>query len=131
MKHCNKCNTTKPITEFHVKRDRKDGRASTCKSCVNNRQREYDPNKNKDSKLRKAYGITLSDYNAMLEAQGGVCAICKGTEGMQRDVQMAVDHCHATGKVRGILCSHCNRGLGFFKDNIESLKAAIKYLGGE
>lgn len=131
MKHCNKCDTTKPLSDFHNKAGRKDGKASTCKECVNNRQREYDPKKNRDTKLRKAYGITLDEYNTMLEAQGGVCAICKGTEGMSRDVQMAVDHCHTTGKVRGILCSHCNRGLGFFKDNIESLKAAIKYLGGE
>lgn len=130
MKHCKKCGETKPLTDFHVKRARKDGRSSTCKSCVNSHKRAYDPDKNRDSKLRRAYGISLGDYKVMLEAQGGRCAICKGTEGANGKL-MAVDHCHTSGKVRGILCSHCNRGLGFFKDNIESLKAAIKYLGGE
>ncbi|WEU68282.1 endonuclease [Escherichia phage vB_Ec_Tarrare] len=131
MKLCKKCNTVKPMDEFHNKKGRKDGKASTCKACVNNRVRPYDSEKNKNMHLKKLYGITLDEYNAMLEAQGHCCAICKGTEGMKLGRNMAVDHCHTTGKVRGILCSHCNRGLGFFKDNIESLKAAIKYLGGE
>lgn len=130
MKHCKKCDTTKPLSEFHNKAGRKDGKASTCKSCVNDRARKYDPAYNRNHKLKKTYGITSEEYDAMLEAQGGACAICGGTEGMSLDRHMAVDHCHATGKVRGILCSHCNRGLGFFKDNIETLKAAIKYLGG-
>lgn len=130
MKHCNKCNTTKPLSEFHKKSGRKDGHASTCKSCVNNRVRPYDPDKNRDTKLRKTYGISLEEYNTLFTKQGGVCAICKGTESINGRL-MAVDHCHTTGKVRGILCSHCNRALGFFKDNTESLKAAIRYLGGE
>lgn len=129
MKHCNKCGVTKPLSEFHKKAGRKDGHASTCKQCVNDRQRAYDPAKNKDCKLRKTYGITLEEYNAMLESQGGVCAICGGTEPAEGRM-MAVDHCHATGKVRGILCSCCNRALGLFRDNTDYLKSAINYLGG-
>lgn len=129
MKHCNKCNTTKPLSEFHKKAGRKDGHSSTCKACVNNRTRPYDKDADKDRKLRKAYGITLQEYNEILESQGGVCAICGGTESAKGRM-MAVDHCHETGTIRGILCSHCNRGLGFFRDNIDSLQSAIKYLGG-
>lgn len=130
MKHCKKCDTTKPLSEFHNKAGRKDGKASTCKTCVNDRARPYDPAKNKDKHLRKMYGITLEQYNEMLAKQGGVCAICGGTEKIKGRL-MAVDHCHATGAVRGILCSHCNRALGFFRDDVESLKRALKYLGGE
>lgn len=129
MKHCNKCNTTKPLSEFHKKSGRKDGLASTCKSCVNDRQRPYDPDKNRDQKLRKAYGIDLNAYNEILKKQGGVCAICGGVEKANGRI-MAVDHSHSTGEVRGILCSHCNRALGFFQDNINSLENAIKYLKG-
>lgn len=130
MKHCKKCDTTKPLSEFLNKAGRKDGKASTCKQCVNDRTRPYDADKNKDSHLRRLYGITLKEYNRMLEAQGHCCAICGGSEGMSLGRHMAVDHCHDTGMVRGILCSHCNRGLGFFKDNPELLTAAAKYLRG-
>jgi hypothetical protein len=63
--------------------------------------------------------------DAMLESQGGKCAICGATEGYNFP---AVDHCHSTGKIRGILCDRCNRGLGFFKDNVAILRAAADYL---
>ena len=83
--------------------------------------------------LRKQYGITLEDYYKMLEEQNHVCAICGRAEyatdhrsGLPR--ALAVDHCHETGKVRGLLCTNCNRGLGKFNDNIERLANAIKYL---
>lgn len=130
MKHCNKCNTTKPLSEFHKKAGRKDGHSSTCKACVNNRKRPYDPRANKNSHLKRTYGITVDEYEAMLESQGGVCAICGGTEKIEGRL-MAVDHCHTTGAIRGILCSNCNRSIGLLGDNIDILKSAIKYLGGE
>lgn len=129
VKLCNKCGEVKPLSEFHRKTGRKDGRSSTCKRCVNDRVRPYDADTNRDKKLRKAYGITLEDYSRILNDQGGGCAIC----GSSVDVagrKLAVDHCHSTGMVRGILCSHCNRGLGFFRDDPERLRAAIRYLGG-
>jgi len=83
---------------------------------------------NRNCKLKKAYGITLEDYEAMLEAQGGKCAICGTTEESARGRIFSVDHCHITGVVRGILCSNCNNGLGRFKDNRELLSKAIEYL---
>ena len=82
------------------------------------------------------YGITRNDFKAMLVNQKGVCAICKQPE-TQIDKrtgnvkQLAVDHCHKTGKVRGLLCVHCNHGLGKFKDNVDLLKTAIIYLENE
>lgn len=76
----------------------------------------------------KKYGLTPEQYDAILSAQGGVCAICK-TNWMRGGYRhLDVDHDHTTGKVRGLLCGRCNRGLGYFKDNPQNLAAAIDYL---
>ena len=71
----------------------------------------------------EAYGLSLQDYRAMLERQGNICGICK-TPGKP----LCVDHCHATGKVRGLLCRDCNLGLGNYKDNPVFTRAATAYL---
>lgn len=92
----------------------------------------YDPEKNKDSCLRRNYGITSEDYKRMFALQGGLCAICykpSTTLGRHGKIEnLAVDHCHATGKVRGLLCSKCNRGLGLFNDDIPRIESAIAYI---
>ena len=72
-------------------------------------------------------GLTIDEYDKMLENQQGKCAICGGGREKQK-YSFSVDHCHATGKIRGILCSNCNAGLGFFKDNPQSLTNALTYL---
>lgn len=69
------------------------------------------------------YGITTEDRARMLDVQGGNCAICE--DPMDRP---NIDHCHASGKVRGLLCRHCNLGLGHFKDNADRLYRAAAYL---
>jgi hypothetical protein len=78
----------------------------------------------KNINLKSKYDITIEDYNNMLESQDGVCAIC----GVDTPDSFHVDHCHRTKEIRGILCAHCNRGLGEFKDSTEILAKAIKYL---
>ena len=84
-------------------------------------------------RMEKAYGMTLEEYEGLVKSHAGKCAICGG-EGFElvpgQKSLIVIDHCHATGKVRGLLCHNCNRGLGLFKDSVESLKSAIKYLGG-
>jgi hypothetical protein len=83
--------------------------------------------------LKQCYGLSLEEYDEMVERQGGVCAICGKPETAQ-DVnsgtnrRLSVDHCHKTNEVRGLLCSKCNTGLGLFKDDITSLRSAINYL---
>jgi hypothetical protein len=77
--------------------------------------------------LKNHFGITLADYDAMLERQGGGCAIC-GCRRSKNGKRLAVDHCHVTGDVRGLLCDNCNRGLGYFGDNSERLTKAAEYL---
>jgi hypothetical protein len=79
------------------------------------------------SRLKAMYGITLDEYNRMLDAQGGGCAICGCTE-TENGAILAVDHDHATGKVRGILCRLCNNGLGHFRDTERLFLKAIAYL---
>lgn len=93
------------------------------------KKKEYD----NDWQLQYRYGITRDQFKQMLTNQKGVCAIC-GEPETQIDKrtgnvrQLAVDHCHTTGKVRGLLCTHCNHGIGKFKDKIDLLQKAINYL---
>jgi hypothetical protein len=77
----------------------------------------------RQKRYREVYGISLADYEAMLERQRGACAICK-----KSDEALCVDHCHACGKVRGLLCAKCNSALGFCNDSPEHLLAAVAYL---
>ncbi len=84
--------------------------------------------KQRDAYLRTHYGITLADQQAMLLAQNGHCAICGTTEWGGQHGTPVIDHCHATGKVRGILCQWCNVGLGKFDDSPHLLDAANRYL---
>lgn len=72
--------------------------------------------------LRRTYGLTLEEFQAMSEQQGHVCAICK------RPKKLVVDHCHKTDRVRGLPCATCNQGLGIFLDDPELLIAAAEYL---
>jgi hypothetical protein len=74
--------------------------------------------------LKRRYGMSLADYDALLAHQGGVCAIC----GKKSKRRLVVDHCHSLRKVRGLLCDKCNIGLGMFDDDIDRLRAAIAYL---
>lgn len=74
--------------------------------------------------LKRKYGMTEEDWDEMFDSQGKRCACC----GIPRATMWVVDHCHDTGKVRGILCHHCNSGLGQFGDDIARLQLAVKYL---
>jgi Recombination endonuclease VII len=77
--------------------------------------------------LRRKYGLTVTQWEDIFVAQGSCCAICESTEPNSKK-GWHTDHCHNTGKVRGIICPPCNKALGLFKENLKSLKAAINYL---
>ena len=82
-----------------------------------------------ESFMRTKYGLTSEKYNQMVENQGGVCAICKTKPNFNKwKKRFAIDHCHTTGRVRGLLCDACNRGIGMLKDDPSILENAIKYL---
>lgn len=76
--------------------------------------------------LKRRYGISSAEYDALLTAQGGVCAICRELPAEGR--RLCVDHAHKTGEVRGLLCDSCNNGIARFKDSINLLGEAIVYL---
>jgi hypothetical protein len=87
----------------------------------------------RSAKMKTLFGLTLEEYEARLVAQNGVCAVCQQPEravhkSTAAPKNLAVDHCHLTGSVRGLLCSACNTALGLFKDNTNLLRAAIQYL---
>lgn len=87
-----------------------------------------DPNYIRKMHLKRKYNLTQEEYTILSKKQGDVCGICKSSETGYQTKYMYVDHNHETGKVRGLLCNKCNFGLGNFKDQIELLKNAIKYL---
>lgn len=143
MKTCSACQRDRPLTEFHRNRTQRDGLAGECKACKN-AQRAERHRKNpeirrrtnriyvssdawRNERLKREYGITLDDYERMLSEQGGACAICGALPGARR---LAVDHCHKTGVVRGLLCTSCNVGIGNLADDPELLRSAIRYLEG-
>lgn len=95
--------------------------------------RAENPDKYRDAYLKKKYGISLEDYLRMEGEQAGKCAICgnpeTGKDHRTKEVRnLAVDHCHETGKVRGLLCSKCNTAIGKFNDDINIIEKAIDYL---
>lgn len=133
---CTKCGVDKPLTAFATRQTHRPGKpVSQCMDCKVAYNREYrQANKSRvyeierKSKLKKAYGVSVEDYDRMLKEQGGGCAICSATVPGERTKYFTVDHCHATGKVRGLLCVKCNRGLGLFNDHVQRLQNAAEYL---
>lgn len=78
----------------------------------------------RSNRLKRKYGVTDTQYEAMFKEQGEVCAICK----KETKDRLRVDHCHKTKAVRGLLCHNCNTGIGHFRDSVELLNTAIEYL---
>jgi len=115
-KICKRCKQNKPKVNFTTNKSTKDGLNSSCKQCI------------KDSSLLKKYGISLNGYNALLKSQGFRCALCGTNKPLGVSGMFVVDHCHKTGVVRGLLCNHCNTGLGKLGDNVETLQRAVDYL---
>lgn len=102
--------------------------------------KEYRERQSKDARklrqkrynLKRNYGLTIEEYNKMLESQQGVCAICGKeeylTDNKGQTRPLSVDHNHETGEVRGLLCDRCNRGIGIFYEDVDALEKAIQYL---
>lgn len=132
VKFCTSCKVVKPIDGFSRARGKGSGRASHCRSCTSKKWKTKSLEQRRDARLQKDYGITHADYVAMLEAAGNVCTICRKPETMKtrygKPKPLHIDHCHRTGKVRGILCGSCNTALGYMQDDPERLRAAAQYL---
>lgn len=147
---CKECGESKKLSSFgtYVSRGTVYHRA-TCKKCRNKKAREARDDRTRwlerrqyrekvaadkegvadyyrDWHLRKKYGITLDEFNELSKAQGHLCAICN-EENKVYD-RLVVDHNHATGEIRGLICSGCNSALGYAKDSVDVLQSMIDYL---
>ena len=139
-KTCRKCGARKPLSDFHKNRsERADGLQPWCKACSTATSYSYRHSEkgrvrvmlSRFNNALKKYSLSEIEYNHMLAAQDYVCAICARPE---RHVvrgatkRLAVDHCHRTGKVRGLLCAHCNQAIGRLDDNPELIREAAEYV---
>jgi hypothetical protein len=137
LKECKCCKKVKSLEEFHVNKALFGGRFAECKVC-HYAHSKYDKNADEDVKARwsryrhnslvRKYGLEPEEYTTLLQAQSGGCAICESQTDPYIQRRLGVDHDHITGKVRGILCTACNNGLGSFKDNPDRLRRAAEYL---
>lgn len=151
MLKCTHCLEIKEVSEFSKDKYKSTGRRSRCKECnkidhkrryendqegQRNRSKEYKqklrnefPEKLKESQrksaLKKNYNMTLEEYNLKLKEQNGVCAICKTPPNKK---QLAVDHCHKTGKNRKLLCANCNTALGLLYDDLNIITSLKNYI---
>lgn len=150
-KRCRKCGEVKSLLSFYAHRGTADRRANYCDECQKqarrewsaknaDRVREHNARRPPEAKRRdhrqwwlRLYDLTPAQYADLLDAQGGVCAVCLQAEryidartGEPR--RLAVDHDHVKGHVRGLLCGRCNRSLGQFGDSVEVLERAVEYL---
>jgi Recombination endonuclease VII len=125
QKWCARCQSVKSVDDFWKNKATKSGIHPHCKKCV------YPDNQKRKTRavmrathLRKSYGLSLSDFQAMLDKQKGACLICL----CDLSPKACVDHCHSTGAIRGLLCDGCNNGLGRLKDSPALLRRAAEYL---
>ncbi|MEU3900425.1 endonuclease VII domain-containing protein [Streptomyces sp. NPDC045251] len=115
-KLCRTCGDINPHSEWTRNRTASDGLATLCKSCKAAQGRA--------GHLKRQYGITEAERDALIASQGGVCCICLAAPAAH------VDHCHETGRVRGVLCFSCNAALGQFKDRPDAIRRAAAYVEG-
>ena len=112
---CRICGTEKPLEDFYYRKDSGRHRRE-CKDCT------------KELTQYRNTGWTQDDYDRAFIQQKGKCAICGSTLNSSRYTKLAVDHCHKTGKLRGLLCTNCNTAIGLLKESPERLRSAIQYL---
>lgn len=133
MKQCRCCGLEKPLTDFSIDKRWKQTYKLDCKVCYNEKKRlKYNPEDRRKDGLLRNYGISYEDMCSMYTQQNGCCAICGKSvsliSGKTKKGKAHIDHCHITGKVRGILCTKCNTLLGMAEDSLSILSSAFNYL---
>jgi hypothetical protein len=128
MKTCSKCKEEKHLKDFAKATKKKDGLRGQCKAC-DQAYRDKTRDHVRDYHYKNRYGISYEEYKEKLAAQNYSCEICGSTHvENERMKTLVVDHCHTTGKVRGLLCHSCNVALGAAKENEDILIACVSYL---
>lgn len=148
LKLCSCCKKEKSLDDYRKNRHREDGLDVRCRDCAkasdkksreknrhrrNSHKREhYRQNSSRWRKNKiRSYGISVEDYNRMLHEQSGCCAACGNPETRVRSGQLialAIDHCHESGRVRGLLCGACNTSLGLLRDDPERIRRLADYI---
>ena len=120
---CRICKEERDLSDFN--KGWLGGYSPNCRGCDKERGKEYYNRIKKfsEKRIEKAYGITKKDYDFMYETQEGKCQICG-----EKHKTLCIDHDHNTGKVRGLLCNHCNWAIGHFRDDVERIENAKNYL---
>jgi hypothetical protein len=140
-KKCSCCKEIKSLSEYNKRSDCKNKTAvryrSHCKNCTalkaavkwetDEEFRNQSKNNAYKHNIKKKYGVTEEQYLKIYDKQNGLCAIC-GQKSQTKAGRLALDHCHKTGKIRGLLCVKCNAGIGMLQDDVNVLKSAILYL---
>ena len=137
-KWCGSCQTVKLLSDFAVNSNQVDGLQGFCRPCGRAKQTAWrEKNRAKSNALatrshrHKRIGIEYEEYELLLRLHENKCAICKREETTQHrglTRALAVDHCHESGRIRGLLCNNCNRGLGLFDDSKERIASALEYM---
>lgn len=138
-KYCRICQTVRPLSGFS-KACGGDGYTSRCKTCTS-ADRKADagiksrrPRHNRKSALWRRYRMTIEEWEVLFHKQGGLCAVCGVEEQAWKDDsscrRLCVDHCHKSGRIRGLVCGPCNRSLGMMEDCPERFRKAATYLEG-
>jgi len=140
MKACTVCKQMLSMDNFYNRKSATNGKGYRCKSCdkkARNKWATENPERarvsGRERRLRHRYGVDLKWYEEQLKKQNYGCAICdikenNVTRGVTSNLNFAVDHCHSTGMIRGLLCNQCNRALGMFKDSLLLINKAVNYL---
>ncbi|WP_340382021.1 endonuclease VII domain-containing protein [Streptomyces sp. SS7] len=115
-KLCRTCGEVKPHSEWHRNATASDGLSTRCRSCRAERGRQ--------DHLKRSYGLTMAERDAMVASHMGLCVICLKAPAIH------VDHCHQTGRVRGVLCFNCNSAIGKLGDDPDAVRRAAAYLEG-
>lgn len=127
---CTSCGEDKPENDYYKAPSRASGRSGYCKGCMRAKSKAWqqaNPERtilhSRRAYLKRAFGMTLEEYDEMCAKVGHACEACGGNE----DV-LCIDHDHSTGEIRGILCADCNKALGFARDNPKALAGLLHYL---
>lgn len=135
-KRCSKCKQTKPVGNFDLDCQKRDGLRSACKACRSAYAQGYNSTARGKASMRQRqlkhhYGITQDDYDLLLAQQDGRCAVCgmlPNGKPQTNGAILHVDHNHATGQVRSLLCQDCNQAIGLLKEDPALFDAAKRYV---
>lgn len=131
-KWCNVCKQYLEAKFFSKSESARDGLSPGCQNCRNKKAKEYrTPEIRRKYRLKADYGLTIEEYQSILEKQNGLCLICQREETRRGSKILSIDHDHRTGRIRGLLCHSCNVSIGHMRESSEIIQRMVAYLDGD